>query len=81
MVRGGCCSSTRPPARRDPGEYQLGLSYDELPYAVNQSESRMLFAVPTSKTSDYRFTTDEVRHELPLLERAANLSFDDPINI
>jgi fatty-acyl-CoA synthase len=78
----------------------------ELQYALNQSGSRMLFAVPTFKTSDYRTMIDSVRDELPQLERvvflgtedwvallgegadeaalhqrAAELSFDDPINI
>jgi len=78
----------------------------ELQYALNQSGSRMLFAVPTFKTSDYRSMIDSVRDELSQLERvvflgtedwagllgeradeaalyqrAAELSFDDPINI
>jgi fatty-acyl-CoA synthase len=78
----------------------------ELQFALNQSGSRMLFAVPTFRTSDYRTMIDSVRDELLQLERvvflgtedwagllgeevdeaalyqrAAELSFDDPINI
>jgi len=78
----------------------------ELQYALNQSGSRMLFAVPDIQDSDYRTMIDSVRDELPQLERvvflgtedwvallgegadeaalhqrAAELSFDDPINI
>jgi fatty-acyl-CoA synthase len=78
----------------------------ELQYALKQSGSRTLFAVPAFKTSDYRSIIDSVRDELPELERvvflgtedwtqllgeeveeaalhqrAAELSFDDPINI
>ena len=37
----------------------------ELQYTLNQSESRMLFEVPTFKTSDYRAMIEEVRDELP----------------
>jgi fatty-acyl-CoA synthase len=42
----------------------------ELQYALNQSGCRMLIAAPAFKTSDYIAMCDEVRDELPALERA-----------
>jgi fatty-acyl-CoA synthase len=80
----------------------------ELSYALNQSGCRMLIAAPSFKTSDYVAMVEEVRDQLPALERvvflggadwralfaaagnvdddalearAAELQFDDPINI
>jgi fatty-acyl-CoA synthase len=41
----------------------------ELAYALRQSGCRMLFAATSFKTSDYRAMVDEVRGELPDLER------------
>lgn len=49
----------------------------ELRYALNQSGSRMLFAVPTFKTSDYRTMIDSVRDELSQLERVVFLGTED----
>ena len=49
----------------------------ELQYAINQSGSRMLFAVPTFKTSDYRAMVDSVRAELPALERVVYFGTPD----
>ena len=42
----------------------------ELAYVLRQSGCRMLLAAPAFKTSDYVAMVDEVRHELPELERA-----------
>ncbi len=42
----------------------------ELAYALNQSGCRWLIAAPSFKTSDYRAMTDEVRAEVPALERS-----------
>jgi fatty-acyl-CoA synthase len=41
----------------------------ELSYALRQSGSKMLVAVPVFKTSDYRAMVDEVRADLPDLEQ------------
>jgi fatty-acyl-CoA synthase len=41
----------------------------ELAYALNQSECRWLIAAPNFKTSDYRAMADEVRPDVPALER------------
>ena len=49
----------------------------ELQYAMNQSGSRMLFAVPTFKTSDYRAMVDSVRDELTSLERVVYFDTED----
>ena len=49
----------------------------ELQYAINQSGSRMLFAVPTFKTSDYRAMVDSVRDELTRLERVVYFDTED----
>ncbi len=49
----------------------------ELQYAINQSGSRMLFAVPTFKTSDYRAMVDSVRDELTSLERVVYFDTED----
>ena len=49
----------------------------ELQYALNQSGSRMLFAVPTFKTSEYRVMIDSVRDELVQLERVVFLGTGD----
>ncbi len=49
----------------------------ELQYAINQSGSRMLFAVPTFKTSDYRNMVDSVRDELTRLERVVYFDTED----
>ena len=49
----------------------------ELQYAINQSGSRMLFAVPTFKTSDYRSMVDSVRDELTRLERVIYFDTED----
>jgi fatty-acyl-CoA synthase len=49
----------------------------ELQYALNQSGSRMLFAVPTFKTSEYRVMIDSVRDELAQLERVVFLGTGD----
>ena len=49
----------------------------ELQYAMNQSGSRMLFAVPTFKTSDYRAMVDSVRDELTRLERVVYFDTED----
>ncbi|MGH2716865.1 MAG: AMP-binding protein, partial [Thermoleophilaceae bacterium] len=43
----------------------------ELQYALEQSGCRMLIAAASFKTSDYVAMLDEVRGELPALERAA----------
>jgi fatty-acyl-CoA synthase len=43
----------------------------ELQYALRQSGCRMLIAADSFKTSDYVGILNEVRHELPELERAA----------
>jgi fatty-acyl-CoA synthase len=48
----------------------------ELQYALRQSGCRMLIAAPSFKTSDYRAMLDEVREDLPHLERA--VFFDTP---
>ena len=48
----------------------------ELAYAVKQSGCRMLIAARAFKTSDYVAMVDEVRGELPGLERV--VFFDDP---
>ncbi len=53
----------------------------ELLYALNQSGSRMLFAVPTFKTSDYRTMIDSVRDELPQLERVVFLGTEDWVGL
>ena len=42
---------------------------NELAYALNQSGCRWLIAAPTFKTSDYVAMVDEVRGEVPALER------------
>ena len=42
---------------------------NELAYALNQSGCRWLIAAPTFKTSDYVAMVDEVRAEVPSLER------------
>ena len=42
---------------------------NELAYALNQSGCRWLIAAPTFKTSDYVAMVDEVRGEVPNLER------------
>jgi fatty-acyl-CoA synthase len=42
----------------------------ELAYALNQSGCRWLIAAPSFKTSDYRAMLEEVRPEVPALERA-----------
>ncbi len=49
----------------------------ELQYAINQSGSRMLFAVPTFKTSDYRAMVDSVRGDLTRLERVVYFDTED----
>lgn len=49
----------------------------ELRYALNQSGSRMLFAVPTFKTSDYRAMVEAVRDELTSLERVVYFGTED----
>ena len=49
----------------------------ELQYAINQSGSRMLFAVPKFKTSDYRNMVDSVRDELTRLERVVYFDTED----
>ncbi|HYF28336.1 MAG TPA: AMP-binding protein [Baekduia sp.] len=48
----------------------------ELAYALRQSGCRMLIAAPAFKTSDYVAMVEEVRGELPALERA--VFFDTP---
>ncbi len=42
----------------------------ELAYALNQSGCRWLVAAPSFKTSDYRSMVDEVRSDVPSLERS-----------
>lgn len=42
----------------------------ELAYALTQSGCRWLIAAPSFKTSDYRTMTEQVRAEIPTLERA-----------
>ncbi len=49
----------------------------ELSYALNQSGCRWLIAAPTFKTSDYRTMTEQVRAEVPALERAIFFWDDD----
>jgi fatty-acyl-CoA synthase len=53
----------------------------ELQYALNQSGSRMLFVVPTFKTSDYRTMIDSVRDELLQLERVVFLGTEDWVGL
>ncbi len=49
----------------------------EVQYALEQSGCRGLVAVPEFKTSDYRAMVDEVRPELPVLERVIYIGTDD----
>ncbi len=49
----------------------------ELQYALQQSGCRMLFAAPSFKTSDYVDMVDEVRPDVPGLERAIFFWEDD----
>ncbi|HYZ82685.1 MAG TPA: AMP-binding protein [Solirubrobacteraceae bacterium] len=49
----------------------------ELQYALRQSGCRMLVAAPAFKTSDYRAMVEEVRPELPELERVVFLDSPD----
>ncbi|HEU4841147.1 MAG TPA: AMP-binding protein, partial [Ilumatobacteraceae bacterium] len=49
----------------------------ELAYALNQSGCRMLFAAPSFKTSDYVDMVEQVRPEVPALERAIFFWEDD----
>jgi fatty-acyl-CoA synthase len=49
----------------------------ELAYALNQSGCRMLFAAPSFKTSDYVDMVEQVRPEVPALERAVYFWEDD----
>lgn len=49
----------------------------ELTFALNQSGCRWLIAAPTFKTSDYVAMVDDVRDDLPTLERAIFLWSDD----
>jgi fatty-acyl-CoA synthase len=49
----------------------------ELQYALRQSGCRMLVAAPAFKTSDYRAMIEEVRPELPELERVVLLDSPD----
>jgi fatty-acyl-CoA synthase len=49
----------------------------ELQYALAQSGCRMLFAAPSFKTSDYVDMVEQVRPELPALERAIFFWDDD----
>src|ERR1039458_9996371 len=53
----------------------------ELQYALNQSGSRMLFALPIIKPSDYRTMIDSVRDELPQLERVVFLGTEDWVGL
>jgi fatty-acyl-CoA synthase len=49
----------------------------ELAYALNQSGCRMVFAAPSFKTSDYVEMVEQVRPEVPGLERAVFFWEDD----
>ena len=49
----------------------------ELAYALNQSGCRILFAAPSFKTSDYMDMVEQVRPEVPGLERAVFFWEDD----
>lgn len=49
----------------------------ELAYAINQSGCRWLISAPSFKNSDYRAITQEVRPEVPALERAVFFWDDD----
>lgn len=49
----------------------------ELQYAINQSGSRMLFAVPAFKTSEYRAMVDSVRDQMVGLERVVYFGTED----
>jgi fatty-acyl-CoA synthase len=49
----------------------------ELSYALNQSGCRWLIAAPSFKTSDYRSMVDEVRNDVPMLERSIFFWDDD----
>src|SRR5215216_7746221 len=49
----------------------------ELQYALEQSGCRMLFAAPSFKTSDYVEMVEQVRPDLPALERAVFFWEDD----
>ncbi|MEP4648551.1 MAG: AMP-binding protein, partial [Ilumatobacter sp.] len=49
----------------------------ELAYALHQSECRWLIAAPTFKSSDYRAMTEQVRADVPTLERAVFFWDDD----
>ncbi len=49
----------------------------ELQYALAQSGCRMLFAAPSFKTSDYMDMVEQVRPQLPELERATFFWEDD----
>jgi fatty-acyl-CoA synthase len=49
----------------------------ELHYALTQSGCRMLIAAPAFKTSDYRAMVEQVRGELPELERVVFLDSAD----
>src|SRR5262245_53457681 len=48
----------------------------ELAYALNQSGCRLLIAAPSFKSSDYVAMVDEVRGQLPALERVVFLGGD-----
>jgi fatty-acyl-CoA synthase len=49
----------------------------ELAYALNQSGCRLLIAAPSFKSSDYVAMVDEVRGQLPALERVVFLGGDE----
>jgi fatty-acyl-CoA synthase len=49
----------------------------ELAYALRQSGCRLLVSAESFKTSDYRAMVDEVRPELPALERVVHLGSGD----
>ena len=49
----------------------------ELQYALRQSGCRLLIAAPTFKSSDYRAMIDQVRGDLPELERVVILDSPD----
>ncbi len=53
----------------------------ELSYALDQSGCRWLIAAPTFKSSDYRAMTEQVRAEVPTLERAVFFWDDDWVEL
>ena len=59
------------------GQHQSGLPHHTSSVRAQQSGCRMLIAAARTKTSDYVAMVEEVRAELPALERA--VFFDDPV--